>query len=216
MKTIPDRSIDFVLSDPPYGINYRSNQRTERFDHIANDRDTFPLIEAYLSECQRILKDDTAIYLFCSWHHIDKFKPLFERFFTMKNLLVWNKNGHGMGDLQGSYGPKHELILFGHKGRSLNRGKRLHDVIDCPKIGSTVMVHPTEKPVKLLTKLILNSSDEGDIVFDGFAGAGSTCIAANRLSRKFIGVELDARYHATATERVHGMFTSIGTTGMKV
>ncbi|GGF88238.1 methyltransferase [Paenibacillus abyssi] len=193
---IPDGSVDLVVTDPPYLMNYRSNRRVanEKFRHIANDVDSTDLIVAYLAECHRVLKDDTAIYMFCSWHHIDFFKQEFERHFKLKNLIVWNKNVHGTGDLKGSYGPKHELVLFGHKGRSLLRDKRLPDVIDCAKIPSLKLTHPTEKPTELLRRFIRNSSDPGDVVLDGFAGTASTCVAAAEEGRDFIAFELETDY----------------------
>ena len=149
------------------------------------------------------MKDDTAIYCFCSWHHLDFFKVEFEKNFKLKNILVWNKNNHGTGDLKGSYAPKHEFILFGHKGRALNKSKRIPDVIDCKKINSKDLTHPTEKPQELLKKFILNNSDEGDLVFDGFAGTGSTGLACKSLNRNFIGCELDDDFVQKARARLN-------------
>lgn len=193
MKRLPDKCLDLVVSDPPYLMNYKSNRRVkqEKFDHIMNDVNAEDMISEYISECFRLLKDDTAIYLFCSWHHIDFFKQEFEKHFKLKNLIIWNKNNHGSGDLKGAYAPKHELILYGHKGRSLFRDKRIPDVIDFPKISSSKLIHPTEKPVGLLELFIKNSSDVGGIVFDGFMGSAATAIASVNVNRKFIGFELD-------------------------
>lgn len=207
MRIIPDRSIDLIVTDPPYLINYRSNRRVvhEKFRHIANDDGSNDLISEFLTECYRVLKDDTAIYMFCSWHHIDFFKREFEKHFKLKNLIVWNKNVHGTGDLRGSYAPKHELILYGHKGRSLLREKRLPDVIDCAKVPSLQLTHPTEKPVPLLEIFIRNSSKVGDVVLDGFAGTGSTCVAAIKNRRNFIAFEIDREYVEIANKRLDSL-----------
>ena len=148
------------------------------------------------------MKDNTAIYCFCSWHNIDFFKIEFENYFKLKNIIVWNKNNHGSGDLKGSYAPKHEFILFGHKGRSLLREKRIPDVIDCLKIPSNKLTHPTEKPQELLEIFIKQSSNVGDIVFDGFMGTGSCGIACINTNRKFIGIELDEGYFNIASKRI--------------
>ena len=96
MKTIPDGSIDCIITDPPYLINYRSNRRTikEKFNKIENDIDSYDLISSYYKECFRLLKNNTAIYSFCSWHHIEFFKTEFEKYFDLKNIIVWNKNNH--------------------------------------------------------------------------------------------------------------------------
>jgi site-specific DNA-methyltransferase (adenine-specific) len=204
MREIPDKSIDMVLTDPPYLMNYRSNRRvkSDKFKRIENDKNSYELISDYIKECQRILKDDSAIYMFCSWHKVDFFKQEFEKCFTLKNIIVWNKNNHGSGDLKGSYAPKHEFILFGHKGRSLFKNKRVPDVIDCAKIPSPKLTHPTEKPLDLLKTFILNNSDNGGVVFDGFAGTGSTALAAKELNRRFLLIELEQEYVNIANERI--------------
>jgi site-specific DNA-methyltransferase (adenine-specific) len=204
LSMVPDKSIDLVVTDPPYLMNYRSNRRVknDKFNHIANDVNSHDLISNYLAECYRVLKDDTAIYVFCSWHHIDFFKSEFEKHFKLKNIIVWNKNNHGSGDLKGAYAPKHEFVLYGHKGRSLFREKRIPDVIDCAKIPSLKLTHPTEKPTDLLEIFVRNSSDEGAVVFDGFAGTGSTAITAIKNNRNFITVEMEPEYVEIANKRI--------------
>ena len=207
MGGIKDKSVDLIVTDPPYLMDYQSNRRKkeDRFDKIKNDKGNYMLIQDYLEECHRIMKDNTAIYCFCSWHNIDFFKNEFEKYFKLKNILVWNKNNHGTGDLKGSYAPKHEFILFGHKGRTLLREKRIADVIDCPKISSNKLTHPTEKPQDLLEIFIKQSSDEGSIIFDGFMGTGSCGIAAKKLNRNFIGIELDEKYFNIAKDRLENI-----------
>ena len=207
MGGIKDKSVDLIVTDPPYLMDYQSNRRKkeDRFDKIKNDKGNYMLIQDYLEECHRIMKDNTAIYCFCSWHNIDFFKNEFEKHFKLKNILVWNKNNHGTGDLKGSYAPKHEFILFGHKGRTLLREKRIADVIDCPKISSNKLTHPTEKPQDLLEIFIRQSSDVGSIVFDGFMGTGSCGIAAKKLNRNFIGIELDEKYFNIAKNRLENI-----------
>ena len=207
MGGIKDKSVDLIVTDPPYLMDYQSNRRKkeDRFDKIKNDKGNYMLIQDYLEECHRIMKDNTAIYCFCSWHNIDFFKNEFEKYFKLKNILVWNKNNHGTGDLKGSYAPKHEFILFGHKGRTLLREKRIADVIDCPKISSNKLTHPTEKPQDLLEIFIKQSSDEESIIFDGFMGTGSCGIAAKKLNRNFIGIELDEKYFNIAKNRLENI-----------
>lgn len=207
MQRIPDKSVDLVITDPPYLMNYRSNRRIslDKFDHIKNDKNSHDLISSFLVECYRILKDNTAIYMFCSWHHIDFFKREFERHFKLKNIIVWNKDNHGSGDLKGSYAPKHEFILFGHKGRCLLKNKRIPDVIDCAKIPSMRLTHPTEKPTPLIDIFVKNSSTEGDLIVDGFVGTGSILESAILNDRNFIGFEMDKGYFDIANERIEDL-----------
>ena len=105
-------------------------------------------------------------------------------------------------DLKGSYAPKHEFILYGHKGRCLNKSKRLPDVINCDKVKSKDMVHSTEKPIELLTKFINMSTNENDVILDCFMGSGSTGVASLNTNRKFIGIELDDKYFDIAKQRI--------------
>ena len=78
MKDIPDGSVDLVLTDPPYGIAFKSNHRKERYNEIKNDK-SLEWLEKYVGECFRILKHNTAVYFFCSWHNVDVFKQAIEK-----------------------------------------------------------------------------------------------------------------------------------------
>ena len=105
-----------------------------------------------------------------------------------------------MGDLKGAYAPKHEFILYGHKGRRLLNGFRFPDILKAKRTGNKY--HPTQKPVELLNTLLLNSSNENDIIFDGFMGSGSTGIACMNTNRRFIGIEKDKNYFDIAEKRI--------------
>lgn len=199
MKDIPDGSVDMILTDPPYGMDYQSHRRKEVYARMEGDK-SLEWLSKYFSECFRMLKDNTAIYCFCSWHNIDNFKEAFEKYFKIKNVIVWVKNNHGSGDLRAGYAPRHEFILYGNKGRRCFSGKRMDDVFFFNKTRN--QNHPTEKPVDLLETLINNSSDENAIVFDGFMGSGSTGVACINTGRNFIGIELDESYFNIAKNRI--------------
>ena len=199
MKELPSGSVDLVLTDPPYGMDFQSHFRKEMYSKIGNDK-VLDWLEKYVDECFRILKDNTAVYFFCSWHNVDIFKQAIEKKFKIKNILIWEKNNTSMGDLKGSYAPKYEMIIFAHKGRKLLNGFRYADVIKANRTGNKV--HPTEKPVDLLELFIKNSSDENSVVFDGFMGSGSTGVACINTNRDFIGIELDKNYFNIAKKRI--------------
>lgn len=205
MKELPDESVDMVLTDPPYGMDYQSGRRKEQFDEIQGDsgEDFDKLLKTYIAECYRIMKPDTTLYMFCSWHKVGFFQEELEKYFNLKNLIVWEKNNHGAGDLEGGYAPKHELIWFAAKGNPKRQGKRRYeDVIQTAKMDTTKSKHPTPKPIKLLKKFIETSSKPGDIIFDGFMGVGSTAIAACKFEdeeRRFIGAEIEPKYYEVAT-----------------
>jgi site-specific DNA-methyltransferase (adenine-specific) len=205
MKNIPDGSVDMVLSDPPYGMDYQSNRRaaTPKFDKIIQDTGV-EWLDDFCSEIHRIMRENSAAYVFCSWHNVDLFKQAFERKFKIKNLLVWVKNNHGSGDLLGAYAPKYEFVFFLHKGRCLLRDGRRPDVLEYAKVNGSKMVHPTEKPVDLLQRFIIDASDVGDTVLDPFMGSGTTGVACVNTNRKFIGIELDEKYFEIAKKRIEG------------
>ena len=199
LKDISDGSVDMVLTDPPYGIAFKSNHRKKKYNEIKNDK-SLEWLEKYVCECFRILKHNTAVYFFCSWHNVDVFKQAIEKKFKIKNILIWEKNNTSMGDLKASYAPKYEMIIFAHKGRKLLNGFRYADIIKANRTGNKL--HPTEKPVDLLELFIKNSSDENAVVFDGFMGSGSTGVACVNTGRNFIGMELDPGYFEIAKKRI--------------
>ena len=199
MKNIEDGKVDLVVTDPPYGMNFQSHRRKEVYDKIKND-ESLDWLDEFFEQANRVMKDNTAIYVFCSWHNVDKFKIAFEKYFKLKNILVWVKNNHGSGDLKAAYAPRYEFVLYGHKGRRLFEEKRYDDVMFFDKTGNKY--HPTEKPVDFMELIVRNSSCEGDIILDPFMGSGSTGVAALNTDRDFIGIELDPTYFQIAKDRI--------------
>ena len=199
MKEIPDSSIDMILTDPPYGMSYNSGRRKVSHRSIKND-DSLYWLDGFAEECFRVAKNNTAHYVTCSFHHIDTFKQAFQKYFKIKNILVWVKNNHGSGDLKADFAPQHEFVLFLHKGRRLYNGKRVSNVLHFPKTGNTL--HPTQKPVEMMEFLIQKFCDEDQLVLDPFMGSGTTGVACVNTNRDFIGIELDADYFKVAKDRI--------------
>lgn len=206
MRQIESGGVDMILSDPPYLIKYSTSSRKNK-EHrfckeILND-DNEQLIVEYFKECYRILKEDSAAYIFCSAKTLDFFmEQAKDAGFTIKNILIWRKNNHTAGDLEAQYGQCYEPILYLNKGRCLIKGKRLEDVWDFDRVSSDKLVHQNQKPIPLLMQCLLKSSDEGDLVFDGFMGSASTAVACMRTKRRFLGFELDEGYYKVAQERI--------------
>lgn len=207
LAKLEDNSIDIVVTDPPYLIDYRSNRRVKRakFDYIQNDKPSdADLIPKFFKECYRVMKNNTSIFCFCNWKRVDYFKIEFEKYFKLKNIIIWEKNNHSSGDLKGAYAPKHEFVLFGDKGRNLCRRKRRPDVLNYDKVPSTKLLHPTEKNIKMLEDFILDFSDANAVVLDPFMGSGTTGVASYNTGRSFIGIEIDKTYYDIAKERIGG------------
>jgi site-specific DNA-methyltransferase (adenine-specific) len=203
IPTLPDKSIDVLMTDPPYGVEYVSNRRKDVTNDlhkpIANDTevDAMELLTNCLAKVDSKMKDDSHCYIFCDWEMYPQVKEIVDDYFAIKNLLIWQKNNHGAGDLKGSYAPIYECIIYGVKGKKDLRGGRIPDVIPADKVASAKMEHPTEKPVELLELLLSKSSDKGEVVFDPFAGVGTTLLAARKLGIGYIGTEIQSKFHET-------------------
>ena len=173
IKQVPDKSIDLVVTDPPYGMKFQSNHRKVKHKSIQND-DNLDWLESWVVELKRVCKDEAHLYIFCSWHNIDLFKEKVGAYFQVKNILIWEKNNTGMGDLEGDYAPKYEMILFCSNGSKKLNGGRDANILKAKRTGNEN--HPTEKPVNLISYLIEKSSNENDIVLDTFAGSFSSAL----------------------------------------
>jgi site-specific DNA-methyltransferase (adenine-specific) len=127
-----------------------------------------------------------------------------ERVFVgAKHILAWDKGERGtVGDLECGFGEAWEAIFYGMKGRRKLNGSRPRTVIRYDWSGTMDPVHPTVKPVALLSRLVAWSSSHGELVLDPFMGSGTTLRAAKDLGRKAIGIEIEERYCEIAAKRM--------------
>ena len=180
---------DMVFTDPPYGYEYQSNMRTksEKFDVIKNDDkilDFFPMLKDY---------NKGFIFICTTWKVLNKWIPLFENYYKMSNMIIWNKGGGYIGDLKKTFGTDYELILVANNNAPII-GKRIGSVWSVNKDGNAEYKHPTQKPIALIEMAIDSVSKREDIVLDLFGGSGSTLIACEKTNRKCRIMELDERY----------------------
>lgn len=202
LKSLENKSIDCVLIDPPYAIDFNHSWQGAT---IKNDTTETALL--LLDDVCKLLiekaKQDAHIYIFSSWLNIDKFKQIIEKYFDLSNILVWVKNNSSLVDFNKRYAFKYENIFFckqkGNNERMLNN-KQSPDVLNFNRV--SIPYHPTEKPVDLLKYIIENSTVENEIVLDCFMGSGSTGVASLELNRKFIGIEIDKKYYDYASTRL--------------
>ena len=87
-----NNTIDLVLTDPPYGMNFQSNARKVKYDKIQND-ENLDWLSIWVDELRRVVKSDSHLYIWCSWHNIEKFKIEISRQFKIKNVIIWSKGG---------------------------------------------------------------------------------------------------------------------------
>jgi len=208
LKKIEDESIDLVVTDPPYGINYQSNQRKIKFEKIIND-DNLEWVDEVISELYRILKKNSCFYCFTRWDVYPFWKEKIEKNgFKIKNCLIWIKKNStgGLGDLESSYKSNFEFIIFCMKGRKIlwkgGFGRKNGYFIN-HNVNPNSLIHPNEKPVSLIREFIISSSDKHDTVLDPFLGSGTTMKACLELKRNCIGIEIDERYIKITKKRLN-------------
>ena len=191
-------SIDVILSDPPYGMQYNSGHYKygNPFKPIEQD-DRYPT--DLLPKFREI--SSKAVLLFARWETLKEIDE-------PDSVIVWVKNNWTAGDLNHEYARQWEAILF-YKGPNHKfYNGRPSDVIYCDRVPPTT--HPTEKPEPLISKLILQNTDVGDTIFDPYLGSGTTAFCAKKLQRKCIGAEIDERYLELAARRCSQQSMDLG------
>jgi len=200
---LADESIDLLLVDPPYGINYLSRSTTLPKVRVTNDGpEAYELLDKALALILPKMKVNSHAYIFTTWQAFASMEVVVRKHLNLKNALVWEKNNRTRGDLKGNYGYQHEMIFFAHKGRRYLNGSRDANILKFKKVPTQYMVHTTEKPLELLEYLIFKSTSPGEVVLDSFAGSGSSCVAAKRLGRRYIGIELEEVWYSVAMKRL--------------
>lgn len=203
LSNIQDHTIDLILTDPPYGINYQSSRvkdKSKRFPKILNDEKPFI---GFIKHIDRILSQKGGAFIFTRWDVQQKFiDELKLNRLNPKNIIIWDKVAHGMGDLRRSFGSRYESIIFVSKPEFRFNGKRPTDIVQFARVPASKLTHPNEKPVLLLEYLIKKCSKENDVVLDCFMGSGSTGVACLNTNRKFIGFEIDDKYFHIAKDRI--------------
>jgi site-specific DNA-methyltransferase (adenine-specific) len=204
LRSIPSRSVDLVLTDPPYESleKHRAIGTTTRLKHSkASSNDWFAIFPnarfpELLRELHRVLRKDRHFYLFCDPETAFIAKPLAEAAgFKFWKPLVWDKKRIGMGY---HYRSRYEFILFFEKGKRKLNHLGIPDIIECPRIHNG---YPTEKPVDVSDVLIRQSTQPGDLVIDPFMGSGSVGVAAVRAGRNFAGADICAEAIDVASRR---------------
>jgi adenine-specific DNA-methyltransferase len=196
IKALPmlqDTSVDFILTDPPYITRYKSRDgRT-----IAND-DNDRWLKPAFAEMYRVLKHDSFCVSFYGWPQADRFIDVYRKagFRIVGHLMFPKRYASSIRFVQYQHESAHLLA----KGDPKAPEKPISDVIDWQYTGNRY--HPTQKPLAALMPLIESFSCSGDTVLDPFAGSGSSLLAAKTLGRNYIGIELDAKYHAAAMSRL--------------
>jgi len=234
LKKLPDRSVDLVFADPPYNLQLGGdllrpdNSKVDAVDDHWDQFESFAAYDAFtkawMAECQRVLKDDGALWVIGSYHNIFRVGATLQDLgFWILNDIVWRKS-NPMPNFKGTrFTNAHETLIWAAKSRGGRRYTFNYDAMKMAndelqmrsdwtlplctgeerlKDGNGDKAHPTQKPEALLHRLIMASTKPGDIILDPFFGTGTTGAVARRLGRKFIGIEREVEYARIAKERI--------------
>lgn len=235
MKKIPSNSVNLIFADPPYNLQlggdlYRPNQT--KVDAVDDDWDKFSSFYNYdqftkdwLEQSQRILDKNGAIWVIGSYHNIFRVgKILQDLGFWILNDIVWIKS-NPMPNFKGTrFNNAHETLIWASKSqlskpvfhyksmKIANDDKQMRSDWYLPiclgaeriKVDG-VKAHSTQKPEELLRRVIISTTNEGDIILDPFMGSGTTGAVAKKLGRNFIGIEKNKDYVKIAKNRIEGI-----------
>ena len=220
LKKLEEESIDMIFADPPYflsgdGITCSGGKMVSvnkgEWDNKISIKEKHDFNKKWIRECKRVLKTNGTIWISGTMHNIYSIgMALEEEGFKIINNITWKKLNPPPNISCRCFVHSTETILWAKKDdknakykfnysemREMNGGKQMKDVWETSltkpsekKCGK----HPTQKPMELLAKIILASTDEGDLILDPFNGSGTTGIVANKLNRKYIGIEKEKEY----------------------
>jgi len=232
LKTVPDGTVDVVFADPPYNLQLGSDllrPNNTKVDGVDSDWDRFDgfktydeFTRAWLSEARRVLKPDGTLWVIGSYHNIFRVGTVLQDLgYWILNDVIWRKS-NPMPNFRGRrFTNAHETLIWAARDKdskyrfNYDSMKALNDDLQMRSDWYLPLctgperlkengkkAHPTQKPESLLHRVIMASSEVGDLVLDPFFGTGTTGAVAKRLGRDFLGIERDADYVTLAHERL--------------
>lgn len=195
LKSIPEGSVDLVITDPPYLVNYRD--RTGR--SLENDNNAAGVLPVF-EPMARAMKDNSYAICFAGWTALPQFTLAWEQAgLRIVGQFVWKKR---YASRKGYAEYRHETAYLLAKGNPAKPKHPLPSVLDWTYSGNRA--HPTEKAVDVIAPLVTCFSERGDLVCDPFSGSGSTCVAAALYDRDYLGIDIDPAHCETARNRLNG------------
>ena len=199
-KLMDGQRADMVFTDPPYGVSYEGGLNEKKKQQIKNDsltgNDLYNMLYGAFTNIKIATKEKSGIYIFYATKTTREFiNALFDAGLKQRGIIAWHKLGGGFGDFMAHYMNAYEPCIYASNGESVNwygasNEKTLWE-IDKEK---SCDLHPTMKPIAVVSRAVQNSSKNGDGVLDLFGGSGSTLIACEQLNRKCFMMELDEHY----------------------
>ena len=214
IKQIDDKSIDLIITDPPYeftvndyNAKFFRNRKINSYKDIKKNNINKGIDYSILNEFVRVLKKINC-YIWCNKEQIFDYIQFFTKEHNCNfEIIVWGKtnpppllSGHFLKD-------KEYCLCFWETGVKMNFNYDIGKTVyytSLNQLDKNQYLHPTIKPINIIENLVKISSVEGDVILDPFVGSGTTCVAAKRLGRKYIGFEINEKYYKIAKDRLQG------------
>ena len=220
LKNLPNKSVDMIFADPPYNLSGKNHITCVNGRKVKCDKGVWDMVTDidkfnydWIKECMRVLKDDGTIWISGTLHNLPSVGFLLKKMgYWIINDIVWFKPNAPPQLQPNRLAPSTEMIWLAsktkkyyfdyQKAKEINEGKQMRNlwIINAQR---HITKHPTEKPEKLLERIILLGSKEGGIILDPFMGSGTTGAVAKKLNRNFIGIELDDDFFEIAKNRIN-------------
>ena len=198
MQRVPSGSVDLVVTDPPYLVNYKTREGKKAYKNDDPRRPEW--LNEIFNELYRVLKPDAFCLSFYGYPRADAFLSAFRQAgFSMDGHFVWHKP---YASSRGYTQRTHEAAYLLTKGRPQKPHRPIPDVLPWGKYTGN-RLHPCQKPVSVFRPIIEAFSKQGDLILDPFAGSASTAVAARELGRHYLAIELEWQYYQRAWRRLH-------------
>jgi DNA modification methylase len=197
LREIPDRSVDLILTDIPYGEVNQKSSGLRKLDRGKADDCNIDL-ETMIDGCVRVCKG--SFYIFCGTEQISEIVSLFKKHKLTTRVGAWEKTNPSPMNGSRLWVSGLEFCVFARKPKAVFTEHCKKALWTYP-VGKS-KIHPTQKPVRLMKQLIEASSNAGETVLDFTMGSGTTGVACVKTARKFIGIELDKNYFNIAAGRI--------------
>lgn len=207
--------VNCIVTDPPFGVDNLSNQSVtpegkqyaRKIENDETPEQAIAIFQLAMGELLPKTADNCDCYIFTSYQVLSEWLVMTDRFmklwgFSRKAVLVWEKDGPGMGDTNCPWGMGSEFILFFRKGNRDKTTTRRNAVLHVPQVRPDQLIHPHEKPTALLELFIKASTSEGDFIVDPFGGSGSLVRAAQRCGRSAVAIESNEYNARLAQEKL--------------
>ena len=199
VKLMPDNFIDLVIIDPPYGDNIPYGRNGKEILNNEDESINYRFLDSILPK----MKQNTSLYLFSNHKFCHAIKEYACRIgYSCRMLCILVKNNFGLGH---GFRNQYKVCIVLEKGEAKYNLNNMSNVWYMKHVQHDENSHPHQKDYNIIRRIIMHSSNEGDLIFDGFMGSFSTAIACHKEKRNFIGAELDAKWYTAGYKKLDAL-----------